>query len=83
MDNFLILSFYDKELGVEQDIEVAADLTASELLTALNSGFGLGLALDELQNCYIKSENPIALLRGSRTLREYGIRTGSRIRCRD
>ena len=29
--------------------------------------------------CYLKSENPIALLRGNKTLAEYGIRNGTLI----
>lgn len=83
MDKKLILSFTDREKKIEQDIEVPSDLTATELLTALNQGFRLGIDQEDLRNCYVKSENPIALLRGSRTLEEYGLRNGSIVRVRE
>lgn len=82
MDQTIVLSFADRTVGIFLDIEVPADMTASELLTVLNQSFHLGIQQDDIQNCYLKAENPIALLRGSCTLREYGLRNGSVIRCR-
>lgn len=83
MDKTIVVHFLDKAAKLDTDLEIPADITAKELLTALNQGFGLGIREEDLMSCYVKSENPIALLRGTKTLREYGLRNGSEIRCRD
>lgn len=59
------------------DIDIPLDISANDLVLALNSAFGLKIDTLDIKNCYLKSENPIALLRGSQTLKEYGIRDGS------
>lgn len=81
MDAYLILRFLFPGEKRIQDIRVPADLTAAELLEALNEGFRLGIDTDRLENCYLKAEDPIALLRGNRTLVQYGLHHGSLIRC--
>ena len=37
----------------------------------------LGIRTEDLGQCYLSCENPVALLRGRRTLREIGLRDGS------
>lgn len=59
------------------DLEIPLSITANELVTALNSAYELGIGTSDIKNCYLKAENPIALLRGNKTLSEYGIRNGS------
>lgn len=59
------------------DIDIPLDISANDLVLALNSAFDLKIDTLDIKNCYLKSENPIALLRGSQTLKEYGIRDGS------
>ena len=59
------------------DIEVPLDITANELVIALNTAYDLGIDTSNIKNCFLKAENPIALLRGNKTLSEYGIRNGS------
>lgn len=39
--------------------------------------YGLGIDITDIKNCYLKAENPIALLRGNKTLFQYGIHNGS------
>ena len=46
---------------------------------ALNEAYKLEIDTSNIKNCYLKSENPIALLRGNKTLAEYGIRNGTLI----
>ena len=58
------------------DIEVPLDLSASELCFALFQKY-LPEQYGDMQQYYLKAERPIALLRGERTLREYGIRDGT------
>lgn len=59
------------------DLEVPLDISANELVTALNTAYELGIDTTDIKNCYLKAEKPVALLRGNRTLREFGIRNGS------
>ncbi len=59
------------------DLEVPLNITANELVVALNNAYELGIDTGNIKNCYLKAENPIALLRGNKTLGEYGIRNGS------
>ena len=59
------------------DLEVPLNITANELVIALNTAYGLGINTNDIKNCYLKAERPIALLRGNRTLKEFGIRDGT------
>lgn len=59
------------------DLEVPLDITANELVVALNTAYDLGIDTSDIKNCYLKAERPIALLRGNKTLAEFGIRCGS------
>lgn len=59
------------------DLEIPLTISANELVGALNVAYDLGIDVSDIKNCYLKSENPIALLRGSKTLDKYGIRNGS------
>lgn len=61
------------------DLEVPLNITAIELIQALNSAYSLGVTQDKLGESYLKCENPIALLRGNKTLEEMGIHNGSKI----
>lgn len=61
------------------DLEVPLNITANELVMALNAAYELQIDTTDIKNCYLKAEKPIALLRGNKTLLEYGIRNGSRI----
>lgn len=59
------------------DLEIPLDITANDLVYALNKAYNLGIDISNIKECYLKSENPIALLRGNKSLREFGIRNGS------
>ena len=61
----------------EFDIEVPLYISANELVIALDVAFELGIDVSDIKNCYIQAENPIALLKGEKTLADYGIRNGS------
>ena len=59
--------------NIEKDVEVPLDITANELLIGLNSAYDLGIDIRDIRKCYLKMENPIALLHGNKLLREYGM----------
>lgn len=59
------------------DIEVPLNITANELVVGLNTAYDLGIDVSNVKECYLKTENPIALLRGNRLLSDFGIRNGT------
>lgn len=72
-----IIIFNITKRNFSVDLEVPLDITANDLVNALNVAFELGIDTSDIKNCYLKADRPIALLRGNKTLAEYGIRNGS------
>ncbi len=72
-----IVIFNNKKNNMSIDLEIPLTISANELVEALNTAYELGIDVSNIKNCYLKSENPIALLKGNKTLAEYGIRNGS------
>lgn len=62
------------------DIEIPLDISADQLVKALNTAYSLGIETANPKNCYIQAENPIVLLKGNRSLIEFGIHNGSVLR---
>lgn len=62
--------------NISHDLEVPLDISVNELCVAL---FELYLPITEesSERYYLRTERPIALLKGDGTLREFGIRNGS------
>lgn len=77
MENKAIVIFKMYKRNVEVDLEIPLDITVNDLVNALNSSFELGIDTSDMKNCYLKTENPIALLKGNRNLSDYGIRNGT------
>ena len=61
------------------DLDIPLDITADELVDALNEAYRLGIRDDRPQQHYLRSEHPIALLKGMATLEELGLHHGSTI----
>lgn len=59
------------------DLEIPLSITANELVIALNSAYELNIDTSDMKNCYLKAEKPIILLRGNKTLEEFGVRDGT------
>ncbi len=79
MNEKMIVIFNDLKKNEKFDVEVPCDLTANELLYGLNEGLGLGVDLKDITQCYLKTINPIMLLKGNKTLTEFGLHDGSEI----
>ena len=77
MDNraVVILKIFKRNFQV--DLEIPLNITANDLVVALNDAYELGIDVLDIKQCYLKCENPIALLKGKKTLREYGVRNGT------
>lgn len=76
-NNTATVIFNIRKRNFSADIEIPLDISANELVIALTSAYSLDIDTSDIKNCYLKSENPIALLHGNKRLREYGIRNGS------
>lgn len=77
MDNKAIVIFRIHQKNLETDLEIPLDITANDLVNALNTAYELGIDTTDMKNCYLKAENPIALLKGNRLLSEFGVRNGT------
>ncbi len=75
--NTAVIVVKNLKTEVFEDLEVPLNITANDLVIAFNSIYHLNINIDDVLSCYLKSENPIALLKGNKTLEEYGIRNGS------
>lgn len=71
----VIVNLFSQQVNV--DLEIPLDISANNLIIALNSIFGLNIDTEQIHNCYLKTENPVALLHGSKMLSEYGIHDGT------
>ncbi|WP_040214941.1 EsaB/YukD family protein [Clostridium polynesiense] len=72
-----IITFKILKRNFETDLEVPLGITANELVIALNIAYNLDIDISNIKNCYLKAENPIALLRGNKTLADFGLWNGS------
>lgn len=79
MEERITVTLYLQKRQEMHDIEVPLDITANELLVALNRGYELDVDLKDITQCYLKTENPIALLKGNKTLAEYKLHNGTLI----
>lgn len=77
MANRAVLTLNFVKKGEQYDIDVPLDINASELLEGLNKAYNLGIDTEDTTKCYVKTENPIALLHGKKTLEQYGLMNGS------
>ena len=79
MEEKVVVEFINHESKIQVDLEIPLGITANDLVIALNEAYALGIDTNNISNCYLVAENPIAFLRGNKTLKEFGIRNGSYI----
>ena len=72
-----IVIFHIAKRNFSVDLEIPLHITANELVLALNAAYELSIDTSDIKNCYLKAERPIALLRGNKTLAEFGVRDGT------
>ena len=73
----VILNLFRRNEAI--DLEIPLDISAYDLVTALNEAYQLNIDISDIKNCFLRAENPIALLHGNKTLAEFGVRNGTRI----
>ena len=77
MDEKIIVEVIVRNQGIQEDIEIPTNITARELLVGLNEIYKLNIDTNDITNCYLKVENPIAFIKGNKCIGEYGLRNGS------
>lgn len=78
MKNSIICSFINISNSSMTDIEIPLDITCDEFVKSMNESMQLNIEIPGNQ-AYFRSENPIALIQGNKTLGELGLHTGSMI----
>lgn len=76
-NNTAIVIFNITKRNFTVDLEVPLEISANDLVIALNTAYKLGINTTDIKSCYLKAENPIALLKGNKTLADFGLRNGS------
>ena len=79
MEEKVVVEFINYGNQSHIDLEIPLEITANELVLALNETNRLGMDTNNIFSCYLVAENPIAFLRGNKTLKEFGIRQGTSI----
>ena len=79
MKEKIVVVFSIPDRNQEFDIEIPINISANELIYGLNKGFNLGIKMNDPEDCYLRSENPTALLRGDTTIEDYRLYQGTKI----
>lgn len=74
MKDKIVVIYKNSKNNQVMDIEVPNDISADEFVSAMNEGMHL-----EKTKEYMCSKNPRALIKGSKTLAQLGIRNGTTI----
>lgn len=72
-----IVIFKAPKRNIEVDIETPLDITANEFVIGLATAYELNIDTSDIKQCYLKAENPIALLKGNKLLSEFGVHNGT------
>lgn len=73
----ITIVLYFHRLRKQVDLQVPVNITATEFVIGINKAYNLGINIEDLSKCYLRSENPIALLKGDKTLKEFNLINGS------
>lgn len=73
----IVVTFKDIKNKYTEELEIPLSITANDLIYALNHAYSLGLNSENVFSYYLCAENPIAFLRGEKTLHDFGLRNGS------
>lgn len=72
-----IIIFNIPQRNFTVDIETPLDITANEFVIGIATAYDLTIDLSDIKKCYLKAENPIALLKGNKFLSEFGVHNGT------
>jgi len=75
----IIMTLHIHKTNQYVDIEVPLNISANELIYSLCKGYHLDIDLNDISQRHLKTENPIALLKGDKLISEFNLRDGSKI----
>lgn len=75
----LMVEFHDHSRNKEFDLQIPDFLTGEELVIALTRAYDLPIDTRQIDQLYLRAEEPIALIAGKRKLSELGIGNGTKI----
>ena len=76
MKHTAVIIMHIPDSRLTEDLEIPLHITASELIEALSQIYSLTLD-GEVTDYYLKTDRPKRLVRGARTLEEFGLRDGT------
>lgn len=79
MENRAIVVFNIPKRRFSVDLDIPLDISANDLVNALNAAYDLGIDTTDIKNCYLKAERPISLMKGNKELSDFGVRNGTEI----
>lgn len=79
MRDKIMIVFQRNDTDEVMDLEIPTNISIAELIYGLNIGLKLGIDMNDPAGCYLRSENPIALLKGEGLIEEYKLHDGSKI----
>jgi uncharacterized ubiquitin-like protein YukD len=79
MENRAIVVFNIPKRRFSVDLDIPLDISANDLVNALNAAYDLGIDTADIKNCYLKAERPVSLLKGNKELSAFGVRNGTEI----
>ena len=60
-----------------KDIEIPSTIGEFNNLKIIGNIYNLGMNTDDISSCYLRSENPVSLLRGTRNISDFGLHNAS------
>lgn len=75
----VVIIFRARKKKIVTELEIPIGISATELVMGLNEAYDLGIDISNIRECYLISYNPIALIKGDKTIKEFGIRDGSTV----
>lgn len=75
----VVINFINMRDQENVELEIPNNITANDLIVSLNRIYDLQMDVENIFNCYLVSEDPIAFIHGNKLLNEFGIRNGSKI----
>ncbi len=75
----IMIVFQRNDTGEVMDLEIPINISITELIFGLNIGLNLGIDMNNPAKCFLRSENPIALLKGEGLVEDYKLHDGSKI----